>query len=70
MMNSGSVRNKSSERATTPSVEFSTGTTPKSAAPAAVVRNTSSMLAQGTRTIDEPKKPSAASSLKVPAGPR
>jgi hypothetical protein len=33
---------------TTPSVEFSTGTTPKSAAPAAVVRKTSSMLAQGT----------------------
>jgi hypothetical protein len=33
-------------------------------------RNTSSKLAQGTRTIDEPKKPSAASSLKVPAGPR
>ena len=31
MMNSG-VRNRSSERATTPSVEFSTGTTPKPAA--------------------------------------
>ena len=26
------------------------------------------MLGQGTRTIDEPKNPSAASSLKVPAG--
>ena len=70
MMKRGSVRKRSSERATTPSVEFSTGTTPKSAAPAAVVRNTSSMLAQCTRTMDEPKKPSAASSLKVPAGPR
>ena len=55
MMNSGVCRNRSSERATTPSVEFSTGTTPKSAAPALVVRNTSSMLAQGTRSIDEPK---------------
>ena len=55
MMNSGVFRNRSSERATTPSVEFSTGTTPKSAAPALVARNTSSMLAQGTRTIDEPK---------------
>ena len=53
-----------------PSVEFSTGTTPKSATPAEVLRKTSSMLAHGTRTMDEPKKPSAASSLKVPAGPR
>ena len=70
MMNSGVVRNRSSERATTPSVEFSTGTTPKSAAPALVAWNTSSMLAHGTRTMVEPKKPSAASSLKVPAGPR
>ena len=55
MMNSGVTRNWSSERATMPSVEFSTGTTPKSAAPAVVVRNTSSTLAHGTRTIDEPK---------------
>ena len=35
-------RNRSSERVTTPSVEFSTGTTPKSAAPALVAWNTSS----------------------------
>lgn len=55
MMNSGVCRNRSSERATTPSVLFSTGTTPKSAAPAVVVRKTSSMLAQGTRVSDEPK---------------
>ena len=55
MMNSGVCRNRSSERATTPSVEFSTGTTPKSAAPALVLRKTSSMLVQGTRSIDEPK---------------
>ena len=55
MMNSGVFRNRSSERATTPSVEFSTGTTPKSAAPALVARNTSSKLTQGTRTIELPK---------------
>ncbi len=70
MMNSGVVRNRSSERVTTPSLEFSTGTTPKSAAPEAVVCITSSKFAQGTLTMLEPKKPSAASSLKVPAGPR
>ena len=55
MMNSGIVRNRSSERATTPSVLFSTGTTPKSAAPALVARNTSSKLTHGTRTIELPK---------------
>ena len=54
-MNSGECSSRSSERATTPSVEFSTGTTPKSAAPAVVLRNTSSMLVQGTRSIDAPK---------------
>ena len=43
---------------------------PKSAAPAVVIRNTTSRLGQGTHTMDEPKKPRAASSLKVPAGPR
>ena len=55
MMNSGVVRKMSSERATMPSVEFSTGTTPKSATPALVLRKTSSMLAQGTRTMELPK---------------
>ena len=70
MMNSGVVRKRSSDRATTPSEEFSTGTTPKSAAPAAVARKTSSMLTQSTLTIDEPKYPRAACSLNVPAGPR
>jgi hypothetical protein len=40
---------------TTPSLEFSTGTTPKSAAPALVAWKTSSALAHGRRTIDEPK---------------
>jgi len=52
---SGECSSRSSERATTPSVLFSTGTTPKSAAPAVVQRNTSSMLAHGTRTIELPK---------------
>ena len=66
----GVVRNRSSERVTTPSVEFSTGTMPKSAEPATVLCSTSSKVAQGTLTMEEPKKPSAASSLKVPAGPR
>ncbi len=70
MIVSGVVRNRSSERVTTPSLEFSTGTTPKSAAPPLVDWKTSSALTHGTLTIEEPKKPSAASSLKVPAGPR
>ena len=54
-MTSGVVRNRSSERVTTPSLEFSTGTTPKSAAPELAAWKTSSALAQGSRTIDEPK---------------
>jgi hypothetical protein len=55
MMNSGVCRNRSSERVTTPSVLFSTGTTPKSAAPVAVTWKTSSKLAQGTRRMLLPK---------------
>ncbi len=56
MMNSGVVRNWSSERATMPSVEFSTGTTPKSAAPAVVVRKTSSNArARHAQRWTEPK---------------
>ena len=42
----GECRNKSSERATTPSVEFSMPTTPNCVVPAAVAWNTSSKLAQ------------------------
>jgi hypothetical protein len=53
-----------------PSVEFSMGTTPYWALPAAVARNTSSMLPQGMRSMLEPKNCRAACSLKVPAGPR
>ena len=70
MMNSGVVRKRSRDRVTTPSLEFSTGTTPKSAEPALVACSTSSKFAHGTLTMLEPKKPNAASSLKVPAGPR
>jgi hypothetical protein len=55
---------------TTPSVLFSTGTTPNSAVPAAVAWNTSSKLTQGTCSMLEPKNCTAACSLKVPAGPR
>jgi hypothetical protein len=69
-MCSGDCRNRSSDRETTPSVEFSTGTTPNSAVPDAVARKTSSMLTQGTRSMLEPKNCRAACSLKVPAGPR
>ena len=54
-MASGLCSSRSSERATTPSVEFSTGTTPKSAAPALLARKTSSMLGQGTRCTELPK---------------
>ena len=66
----GDWRKRSSDREITPSVEFSTGTTPNSAVPAAVARNTSSMLIQGTRSMLVPKNCRAACSLKVPTGPR
>jgi hypothetical protein len=46
MMCTGECRNRSNERATTPSVEFSTATTPNCAVPAAVAWNTSSKLWQ------------------------
>ena len=55
---------------TTPSVLFSTGTTPKSEVPASVARNTSSMLAHGTPSTERPKTAKTAASLKVPTGPR
>jgi len=69
-MCTGDCKNRSSERETAPSVEFSTGTTPNWAEPAAVARKTSSMLAQGMASMLEPKKPKAACSLKVPLGPK
>ena len=45
---SGEVRNRSSVLLTVPSVEFSIGTTPKSASPASTSWNTSSMDASGS----------------------
>ena len=62
-MCSGVFKNKSSEREITPSVEFSTGTTPNWALPATVERNTSSILAQGTCSMLAPKHSTAACSL-------
>ncbi|MNN42830.1 hypothetical protein D3C81_1570380 [compost metagenome] len=55
---------------TAPSVEFSTGTTPKLTAPAATSRNTSSMAAIGRLTTAWPKCFMAAAWVKVPSGPR
>src|SRR3989344_4495409 len=51
MMVSGDCKSRSSERATTPSVEFSMGSTPKSAEPETVARQTSSMLGQGSGSV-------------------
>src|SRR5450830_1391650 len=65
----GVCRNRSSERVTTPSTEFSTPTTPYWALPAAVAWNTSSKLAQYIRSAAPPKNSMAACSQKVPAGP-
>ena len=65
----GVCRNRSSERVTTPSTEFSTPTTPYWALPPAVAWKTSSKLAQYTRSAAPPKNSMAACSQKVPAGP-
>jgi hypothetical protein len=54
MMNSGVVEELVERARHHASVEFSTGTTPKSARAAVVTRKTSSTLVHGTRTIDEP----------------
>src|ERR1044071_6903069 len=54
----------------TPSVEFSTGTTPKWVLPDCTSRKTSSIAASGTVSTPEPKCLSAASCVNVPAGPR
>jgi len=70
MMCSGEFSSRSRLREMTPSDEFSIGTTPYSALPAAVARNTSSMLTHNTRAMLPPKNWIAACSLKVPAGPR
>ncbi len=61
---------RSSERPTAPSVEFSTGTTPKSAAPDSTARKTSSIDGVGSASAASPKCFNVARSLKVPLGPR
>ncbi len=67
---SGVCRNRSRLRLTAPSVEFSTGTTPKSTVPASAARNTSSKLGHGTASTSCPNCANTACSEKVPAGPR
>src|SRR3546814_6134010 len=52
---SGDVRNRSSVDWIVPCPEFSTGTTPKSAAPEATSSNTSSTLASGSALAECPK---------------
>ena len=61
---------RSSERPTAPSVEFSTGTTPKSAVPDSTARKTSSIDGWPNASAAMPKCFTAAFSLKVPRGPR
>ena len=61
---------RSSVRLIAPSDEFSTGTTPKSAVPASVARNTSSIDTHGRPSTALPNCWYTACSLKVPAGPR
>ena len=53
-----------------PWVEFSTGTTPKSAAPDSTSPNTSSMVPSGRPWIEWPKCLNAACWEWVPSGPR
>jgi len=55
---------------TVPSVEFSIGTTPKSATPDSTSRNTSSMAGSGSARTECPKCLSTACCVKVPSGPR
>ena len=67
---SGVASSRSSVRLTAPSLEFSSGTMPTSAAPASVARNTSSSVAQGSPVTLVPNCLCIAVSEKVPAGPR
>src|SRR3546814_11364348 len=66
---SGDVRNRSSVDWIVPCPEFSTGTTPKSAAPEPTSSNTSSTLASGSALAECPKCLSPACSENVPSGP-
>ncbi len=67
---SGEVRKRSSVWFTEPSVEFSTGTTPKSACPASTSWNTSSIEASGSARTEWPKCLWTAVCENVPSGPR
>ena len=67
---SGEVRNMSSVLLTVPSVEFSIGTTPKSAAPDSTSWKTSSTDVSGSGRTEWPKCLSTACCVKVPSGPR
>jgi len=69
-MRSGVVTSRSSVRPTTPSVEFSAGTTVNWAAPDSQRRNASSTEATASASTAAPKCLRTACSLKVPSGPR
>ena len=66
---SGEVRNRSSVWLTVPSVEFSTGTTPKSALPASTSWNTSSIDGSGSARTEWPKCLSTAAWREGALGP-
>ncbi len=55
---------------TVPSLEFSIGTTPKSAVPDSTSRKTSSIEVSGSARTEWPKCFSTACCVKVPSGPR
>ncbi len=67
---SGVASSRSSVRPTTPSVEFSTGTTVNWVAPDSQRRNASSTDAAGSAPTARPKCLRTACSLNVPSGPR
>ena len=67
---SGELRKRSSVLLTVPSVEFSIGTTPKSALPASTSWNTSSIEASGSARTEWPKCVCTAVCVNVPSGPR
>src|SRR4030042_251597 len=62
--------NKSNVEMTTPSFEFSIGTTPYSVLPASTASNTPLILSTGTNVADEPKCLNAARCVKVAKGPK
>ncbi len=69
-MPSDDARNMSSVLLTVPSLEFSIGTTPKSAVPASTSWNTSSIEVSGNARTEWPKCFRTACCVKVPSGPR